>query len=76
MVKNFVPNCDFCGREITEGVYPKRNVPADGAELLMFVLENSDPNLEFIQNPDGTVALDTCMECYGRLALNPSGSVN
>ena len=76
MVKNFVPNCDLCGREITDGVYPKRTVPVDGTELLMVVLENSDPDLELVQNPDGTVEFDTCMDCYSRLAFNPSESVN
>ena len=76
MVKNFIPNCDMCGQEIPFEKYSKRTVPANGVELLMIALENADPDLEFTQNADGTVDLDTCQDCYTRIAFRYSQSVN
>jgi hypothetical protein len=76
MVKNFVPSCDLCGEEIPFGNHMRRNVPADGVEVLMIALENSDPELEFIRNDDGTVDLDTCRDCYTRIAFRHSVLVN
>ena len=76
MIKNFVPNCDLCGAEISFERYTQRNVPANGVELLMVALENSDPELRFTQNRDGTVDLDTCLDCYTRLAFRHSQAVN
>ncbi len=76
MVKNFIPNCDFCGDEIPLDQHTRRNVPSNGVELLMVALGNSDPALEFTQKPDGTVDLDTCLDCYVRLAFNHSHTVN
>ena len=76
MVKNFIPNCDFCGHEIPLEKHTRRNVPAQGIELLIVALGNSDSDLEFTQKPDGTVDLDTCLDCYTRLAFKYSQSVN
>ena len=76
MVKNFIPNCDLCGREIPLEQHATRTVSANGVELLIVALENSDPDLELTQNPDGTVALDTCLDCYTRLAFKHPQSVN
>ncbi len=76
MVKNFIPNCDLCGREIPEGKYPQRRVPTNGIELLIVLLENSDPELELRENEDGTVDLDTCLDCYTRMAFSHSHAVN
>ena len=76
MVKNFIPSCDWCGTEIPFERRAIRRVPCDGVELLMVALYNSDPDFEFIRNPDGTVDLDACFDCYTRLALHPSQSVN
>jgi hypothetical protein len=42
----------------------------------MIALENSDPELEFIRNDDGTVDLDTCRDCYTRIAFRHSVLVN
>jgi len=72
MVKNFIPSCDLCGGEIPFGKHMRRNVPADGFDVLMIALENMDPDLEFTQNADGTVDLDTCHECYTRMAFSHS----
>ena len=76
MVKNFIPRCDFCGLEIPLERHTRRNVPANGIELLIVALENSDPEFEFAQNPDGTVDLDTCSDCYSRLAFTHTHAVN
>ena len=76
MVKNFIPSCDFCGHEIPFDRHSRRNVPANGVELLIVALENSDPDFHFTQKPDGTVDLDTCLDCYTRLAFSHSQSVN
>ena len=76
MVKNFVLNCDLCGEQIPFGRHMKRNVSPDGVEVLMIALENADPELEFVQNEDGTVDLDTCQDCYTRIAFRYSQSVN
>lgn len=76
MVKNFVPNCDMCGREIAFEEHTRRRVAPDGVEFFMIALENLDPDLEFIQNSDGTVDLDTCRDCYARMAFQYSEAVN
>jgi len=76
MVKNFVPSCDLCGEEIPLGKHMRRNVAIDGVEVLIIALENSDPGLEFLQNEDGTVDLDTCQECYTRMAFRHSDLIN
>ncbi len=76
MVKNFIPRCDFCGHEIPLERHTRRNVPANGIELLIVALENSDPEFEFTQKPDGTVDLDTCLDCYSRLAFTHTLAVN
>ena len=44
MVKNFIPSCDFCGHEIPFDRHTRRNVPANGVELLIVALENPDPD--------------------------------
>ena len=76
MLKNFIPACDFCGGEIPLDQCARRRVPARGVELLLVALENSDPDLELIENPDGTVDLETCYDCYSRLALEHSSAIN
>jgi len=76
MVKSFIPNCDLCGQEIPLDRYRTRRVRSNGVELLMVALENTDPDLELIENPDGTVDLDTCFDCYSRMAFRYSRAVN
>lgn len=76
MVKNFIPSCDLCGEEISPGMHMKRNVSADGVEVLMIALEHLDSDLEFVQNEDGTVGLDTCRVCYSRMAFGYSRLVH
>ena len=74
MVNNFVPSCDLCGETIPFGKHMRRNVALDGMEVLMAALENVD--LEFVQNDDGTVVLDTCQDCYTRMPFGYSELVN
>ncbi len=76
MVKNFIPNCDLCGKEIPEGQYTQRSIRGGGVEFLMVLLENPDPDLLFSEKDDGTVDLDTCRECYFRMAFSHSNAVN
>ena len=76
MVRNFIPNCDLCGCEIPLEKHAKRNVPADGLEMMIVVLENFGSDLEVEQRPDGTVDLDTCRDCYARIAFSYSKAVN
>lgn len=76
MVKNLVPSCDLCGEEIPYDKYMRRTVPSDGVEVLMVALENADPDLEFVQNEDGNIVLDTCRDCYTRMAFRHSSLVN
>ena len=76
MGKNMIPRCDLCGEEIPFDQFAKRRVPSNSIELLMVALENSDPDLEFIENADGTVDLETCFDCYSRMAFRHSHAVN
>lgn len=76
MVKSFIPNCDLCGEEIPVDRHRTRRVPANGVELLIVALENDDPDLELVQNPDGSVDLDACFDCYSRVALSHSEAIN
>ncbi len=76
MVKNFISSCDFCGLEIPLEIHTQRNVPANGVELLIVALENADPEFRFTQNTDGTVDLDTCLDCYTRLAFTHTQAIN
>jgi len=76
MVRNFVSSCDLCGMEIPFGEQMRRDVSVDGVEILMIALEHLDSDLEFAQNEDGTVAIDTCRDCYTRMPLRHSSLVN
>ena len=76
MVKNFIPTCDLCRAEMSVGEYMRRTVPPNGFEVLMVVLENMDLDIEFVQNDDGSLILDTCVDCYTRMPFGISESVN
>lgn len=76
MVKNFIPSCDLCGEEVPLDRCAKRRVRSNGIELLMVALENTDPDLQFTENDDGTVDLETCFDCYSRIAFEHSHAVN
>jgi hypothetical protein len=54
----------------------RRNVSPNGMEILMVALENSDTDLEFVENADGTLGFDSCPDCYTRVAFRHSSLVN
>jgi len=76
MVKNFIPTCDLCGREVSPDRYVARRVAGDGMEVLMVALSNPDPDLDLRFNRDGTVTLDRCFDCYAGMAHRISKTVN
>ncbi len=45
-------------------------------ELLMVLIANQDKNFELEENPDGTVPLDTCLDCATRVAFEHSQALN
>lgn len=76
MVKNFIPSCDLCKEEIPFGKHMRRSVSPNGVEVLMVVLQDLDADLELLQDEDGSVVLDTCQDCYTRMAFHHSNLVN
>jgi hypothetical protein len=75
MIRNLVRTCDLCHRDIPAGQYRQRNVDAMGLDFLVVLLENQE-GFEMTENPDGTVGLDTCVNCYMRIGFNHSYSLN
>ena len=58
------------------GEFVRRDAEPDGLDLLMVLIANQDSNLEFDENPDGTVPLDTCFDCATRITLPRSQTLN
>jgi hypothetical protein len=42
----------------------------------MVLAENQDRELQLIELPDGSIALDTCMDCYTRMGFSYSQALN
>ena len=76
MVRNLVRTCDMCHKEIPAGKYVQRNADRFGPDVLMVLAENEDRELQLIELPDGSIALDTCMDCYTRMAFSYSHALN
>jgi hypothetical protein len=77
MVKNFIRTCDLCHREVPVEKYRQRKAGEDGLDLLVVLLENQDEmDFQLSENPDGTVAFDTCIDCYTRMTFNHSHALN
>jgi hypothetical protein len=76
MIKNLVRTCDMCHREIPAGKYVQRNADRYGPDVLMVLAENQDRELQLIELPDGSIALDTCMNCCSRMPFTASYAVN
>ena len=76
MIKNLVRTCDMCRREIPAGQYLQRNAERTGLDVLMVLLENQGKEVQLIEMPDGSIALDTCRDCYSRMAFNSSKTLN
>jgi len=76
MVRNLVRTCDMCHKEIPAGKYVQRNAERSGLDVLMVLAENQGRELQLIELPDGSIALDTCMDCYTRMAFSYSHALN
>jgi hypothetical protein len=76
MVRNFVRTCDMCHREIPVGKYLQRNAGKEDPDILMVLLENEGRDLQLIELPDGRIGIDTCMNCYSRMGISSSQSLN
>jgi len=56
--------CDICGEEIPKGTKFRQNhLPPEAAAMLS---DPDDPELRatFTVNPDGTLTLDRCLDCF------------
>ena len=76
MIKDLVRTCDMCHRKIPAGKYVQRNAERFGPDVLMVLAENEDRELQLIELPDGSIALDTCLDCYTCMAFNYSQALN
>ena len=76
MMRKCLRTCDFCHREVVIGQFVRRDAEPDGMDLLMILIANQGRNFEFDENPDGTIPLDTCLECAGRMAFEHSHALN
>ena len=47
-----------------------------GLDVLMVLAENEGREIQLIELPDGTIALDTCMDCYTRMGFSYSQALN
>jgi len=64
MIDGYMRKCDICGSVIPKGTtYRVSRITPDKAALL---LDISDPYimLTWIQEPDGRVRIDICLECH------------
>lgn len=65
MLTSGVRSCDVCDDEIGRGAtYYRANLRPEAAAML---IEAGEFSPTFSQNPDGTVRLDICLDCYGNM---------
>ena len=76
MIKNIVRTCDMCHCEIPAGEYLQRNSERFSPDVLMVLVQNEGRDLQLVELPDGTIALDTCRDCYTRMGFNHSHALN
>ena len=76
MIKNLLRTCDMCHREIPAGQYLQRNSERTSMDVLMVLVENQGRELQLIELPDGSIAMDTCRECYSRMGFTYSHELN
>jgi len=76
MIRNLVRTCDLCHGEILSGKYRQRNADKLSPEITMILAANEGRDLQLIELPDGSVSLDTCLECYTRMAFTHSQLLN
>ena len=58
------------------GQFIRIDAEPDGMELLMVLIANQGKDFELNENPDGTVPLDTCVDCATRVAFEHSHALN
>ena len=76
MIRNLIRTCDMCHRTIPIGEYRQRNSDKSGPDVMMALAENVDHDLQLIEMPDGTISLDTCVDCYTRIGFVHSSLLN
>jgi hypothetical protein len=76
MIRNLIRTCDLCHGEIRSGKYRQRNADKLSPEITMILAENEGRDLQLIELPDGSVSLDTCLECYTRMGFTHSQLLN
>jgi hypothetical protein len=76
MIKRCVRTCDLCQREVEAGQFVRRHAEPDGHDLMMVLLENQGTDFELFEDSDGTVALDTCLDCATRITYDHGHSPN
>ena len=60
----------MCHRIIPSGEYRQRNADRSGPDVMMILVENADRELQLTEMPDGSISMDTCINCYTRMALD------
>jgi len=58
------------------GQFVRRDAEPDGMELLLVLITNQGEDFDFEENPDGTVPLDTCLDCATRMTFEQSCALN
>jgi len=76
MIRNLIRTCDLCHGEIRSGKYRQRNADKLSPEITMILAANEGRDLQLIELPDGSVSLDTCLECYTRMGFTHSHLLN
>jgi len=76
MIQNLIRTCDMCHGKIPAGEYRQRNADKFGPEIMMVLAENEGRELKLIELPDGSISLDTCLDCYTRMGFTHSQLLN
>jgi len=76
MVRNCLRTCDLCHKEVVIGQFLRRDAEPDGLDLLLVLVANQGKDLDLTENPDGTIPLDTCLDCATRMPVEHSHSLN
>ncbi len=66
----------MCHQTIPFGKYRQRNADKFGPDVMMVLAENADRDLKLTELPDGSIALDTCVDCYVRMGFTHSQLLN
>ena len=76
MMRNCQRTCDLCHKDVLMGQFVRRYAEPDGMEILLVLIANQGKDFEFEENPDGTIPLDTCLDCATRMACEHSCALN